>query len=95
MSYHPLYQSSFEIHWHGMYQRGTSHADSVALISQSPIQPGKSISCQFKVYHTVKSIHRCINKVSISGIKKSTEYFRKPLRTLIANVEYTPHGGGL
>lgn len=37
------------IHWHGIYQNGTSHMDGTVGISQCPIAPGQKFTYEFKV----------------------------------------------
>ncbi|XP_061171405.1 uncharacterized protein LOC133180951 [Saccostrea echinata] len=42
-----MHTDSTTVHWHGMHQRGTPHADGVAFISQCPILPGHTFTHTF------------------------------------------------
>ncbi|KAJ7181323.1 laccase [Mycena crocata] len=43
--------TSTSIHWHGIHQHGTSHADGAAFVTECPISPGHSYLYQFHVPH--------------------------------------------
>ncbi|PAV23691.1 laccase [Pyrrhoderma noxium] len=43
-----MYRST-TIHWHGMFQNGTTDMDGVAMVSQCPIVPGNSFLYNFSV----------------------------------------------
>lgn len=55
------------IHWHGLFQRGTSWADGPAFVNQCPITPGHSFLYDFRVpdqagtfwYHSHLSTQYC------------------------------------
>ena len=38
------------LHFHGLYQNGTTHMDGPAGVTQCPVSPGKSITYEFKVW---------------------------------------------
>jgi FtsP/CotA-like multicopper oxidase with cupredoxin domain len=42
-----MHTDSTTIHFHGIHQRGTPHADGVAFISQCPILPGETFTYRF------------------------------------------------
>ncbi|XP_056004117.1 uncharacterized protein LOC125657356 [Ostrea edulis] len=42
-----MHTDSTTLHFHGMHQRGTPHADGVAFISQCPILPGQTFTHRF------------------------------------------------
>jgi iron transport multicopper oxidase len=44
-----LGNQSTSIHFHGLYQNGTSHMDGVAGATQCPVPPGSSFTYKFKV----------------------------------------------
>ncbi|KAJ3576543.1 hypothetical protein NP233_g343 [Leucocoprinus birnbaumii] len=58
---------STSIHWHGLFQEGTSWADGPVGVTQCPISPGHSFLYQFKVpdqagtfwYHSHRSTQYC------------------------------------
>eukprot|EP00106_Octopus_bimaculoides_P019942 XP_014787384.1 PREDICTED: laccase-like [Octopus bimaculoides] len=47
-----LYSEVTTIHWHGLHQRGTSHMDGVAWVTQCPILPGQSFRYEFNITQT-------------------------------------------
>ena len=44
-----LGNQSTSLHWHGMYQEGTTHMDGASQVSQCPIPPGRSFTYEFYV----------------------------------------------
>ncbi|KAJ7456186.1 laccase 2 precursor [Mycena latifolia] len=59
--------TSTSIHWHGIFQHGTSHADGAAFVTECPIAPGHSFLYEFDVpdqagtfwYHSHLSSQYC------------------------------------
>ncbi|KAG5735391.1 Laccase-4 [Termitomyces sp. T112] len=41
------------IHWHGIFQHGTSYADGAAMVTQCPIIPNESFQYDFPSFHQV------------------------------------------
>ncbi|KAI0030502.1 laccase [Vararia minispora EC-137] len=37
------------VHWHGLFQHGTAHADGPSFVTQCPLIPGESFNYQFSV----------------------------------------------
>ncbi|RAO71451.1 uncharacterized protein BHQ10_007463 [Talaromyces amestolkiae] len=47
--YNGLGDKSTSIHWHGMYQNGTSEMDGPSMVTQCPVMPGSSMTYNFTV----------------------------------------------
>lgn len=57
--YNGLGDKDMSIHWHGMFQNGTTYMDGASMVSQCPIPPGSSLTYNFTVTQNGSFWYHC------------------------------------